>query len=433
MIIWISVILTLAGPMILSGIEEIYLDFVSIRALQTHNFTTEERLSIITALLCGNFEDHGTGGVADLRNLLSQYAPAVPGVATLETTKTRLSAIMNSQASFGSTVGISTLFFLGGFFYNALGITDDTAHGINWTEYAIWLMTMVFVAIVSATLLTGSNPSAATVLVSTSYQLDRRPLWHLLTNYYEGEICPVTMYDRGIRKLSWLMDSTGAQNHTYRNTLGLDTWTALAWVGIPTSFFTLFPTIMAYAMANRLPFPRQGCRTFTYLLYMSCQIVLPIIAMARNRNGKSLLSMPGKSVVWNCLYWTPIGSIMLLAFAVSFLGSIFQIFGVYNNCLCQTSVSKWTLPASQKWTELGGYFMTNEYAARNHDIATSMTWAAAVVTGVRLIAADVIARSTSLQCQQSRIDQKRSRAKFPSYRFPWEFHQYQTFIADFSR
>ena len=383
MIIWISVILTLAGPMILSGIEEMYLDFVSIRALQKNNLTSEERMSIIVALLCGNFEDHGNGGIADLRNMFSTYAPTTPGIPTLRTTKARLSAIMNGQASFGSTVGIATLFFLAGFLYNALGITDDTVNGSNWTPYAIWLMTMVFVAVISATLLTGNNPSVATVLVSTDYQLDCRPWWHLLTtDYYEGELCPVTTYDRGIRKMSWLLDSIACKNHQlYLEALRLDRWMALAWIGIPTFVFTLFPTIMAYSMAHRLPHPRQGCRTFTYLLYLSCQIVLVIIAMQRNKTGKSLFSMPGKNVSWNCLYWTTIGSVILLAFAVSFLGSIFQIFGVYNNCFCQTPASEWTLPASQRWTGVA-FSMTDEYEANNRYVATTLTWAAALVTGV---------------------------------------------------
>lgn len=207
MVIWISVILTLAGPMILSGIEAMHLDFVSIKALQStgiHNFTQVERVSISVAILCRNFDDHGNYAATTLQTTLSSHAAGAPGIPPLETRKAQLSAIMNGQASFGSAVGIATLFFLVGFLYNALGITDDTIHGITWTSYAIWLMSMAFAAVVSATLLIGNNASVATVLVGTDYHLQDH---YILADYYEGELYPVSMYERGIRKMSWLQQS----------------------------------------------------------------------------------------------------------------------------------------------------------------------------------------------------------------------------------
>jgi len=196
MIIWISVILTLAGRMILSGIQAMHLDFVSVKALQStgiHKFTQVERISMLVAILCGNFDDHGNGAATTLQTTLSTYAAAAPGIPPLETRKAQLGAIMNGQASFGSAVGIATLFFLVGFLYNALGITDDTVHGINWTPYAIRLISMAFVAVVSATLLVGNNASVATVLVGTDYHLQNH---YILADYYEGELYPVSMYER---------------------------------------------------------------------------------------------------------------------------------------------------------------------------------------------------------------------------------------------
>ncbi|MCJ1223788.1 hypothetical protein MMC12_000431 [Toensbergia leucococca] len=384
MIIWISVILALAGPMILSGVEEMYLDFISIRALQNtgaHGFTPEERVSLLIALLCGNFDDHGNGAATNLNTTLSTYAPATPGTPTLYARKAQLSSIMNGQANFGSSIGIATLFFLAGFIYNALSITNDTVHGINWTPYAVWLMSMVFVAVVSATLLTGNNPSVATVLVGTTYQHDDRPWYYLLADYYEGELYPVFMYDRGIRKMLWLQQSAAARHPSYQQVIYMDYW-AWAWIGLPTMFLTLFPSIMGYSMANRLPFPRQGCRTFTYLLYMCCQVLLVLISVQRNSLGESLFSFPSKTPGWKILYGVVVMLAILATFMISLLGSIFQIFGVYNNCFCQNSVSKWTLPASQRWTELGGFDMTDSFEASNHSFAVSMVWAAAGLTGV---------------------------------------------------
>lgn len=50
--------------------------------------------------------------------------------------------------------------------------------------------------------------------------------------------------------------------------------------------------------------------------------------------------------------------------------------------LAANLASEWALPASQKWTELGGYGMSDEYAAKNRYIATTLTWVAALVTGL---------------------------------------------------
>jgi len=61
-------------------------------------------------------------------------------------------------------------------------------------------------------------------------------------------------------------------------------------------------------------------------------------------------------------------------------GSIFQIFGVYSNCVCQTEVATWLLPASQKWTLL--YFNLPEDAElRLEHITTGMAWACTAVAG----------------------------------------------------
>ena len=154
MILWIGVILALAGPMILSGIEEIYLDVVSVHTIATshsgsfHRLTPEDRLSILAAVLCGNFESNGQM-VADLQRDLETFAPNTPNAPTLETRKAQLESILNGQANFGSVVGIPTAFFLAGLLYNAYQIADQTATGINWTPYAIWLMTMVYVVLIS--------------------------------------------------------------------------------------------------------------------------------------------------------------------------------------------------------------------------------------------------------------------------------------------
>jgi hypothetical protein len=72
---------------------------------------------------------------------------------------------------------------------------------------------------------------------------------------------------------------------------------------------------------------------------------------------------------------------LCLSFFIALFGSIFQIFGIYNNCFCQTSVSTWGSPASGRYTYLGFFAMSDDYAARLGRFATGMIWTAAGIVG----------------------------------------------------
>ena len=211
MILWIGVILGLAGHMVLSGIEEAYIDIVAVRALESshsspnHVLTSEERLSIVVAILCGNLEGDRQM-LSDLQTGLSTFAPVTLNVPTLDTIKARLRAIMNAQENFGTFVGILTAFFFAGLLYNADQIAHETAVGINWTPYALCLMTMVYVVIISAPPLTGNNPSVATMPVQKRYSLQHRFWCNPVANYYDEDLFPASMYDRATTKTGWVND-----------------------------------------------------------------------------------------------------------------------------------------------------------------------------------------------------------------------------------
>lgn len=395
MILWIGVILALAGPMILSGIEEMYLDVVSVHTIATshnalvHPLTSEERLSILAAVLCGNFEGDGQM-VADLRDL-STFAPGTPNAPTLETRKAQLESIMNGQANFGSVVGIPTVFFLAGLLYNAYQIADQTATGINWTPYAIWLMTMVYVVLISAAPLTGNNPSVATMLVKKTYHLQDRPWWNIVANYYDGGISPVAMYDRATAKLGWMEASLAYQNHNwFQEKIRPGRWTWVLLVVI-TVFTTLFASIMAYSIASHIPWPREGCRSFSYMLYIALQLLLILMRLVSSVVCQPLISIPDPAdyntsvtigfKLWQVSYTVLVGSAFALSFFISSAGSILQIFGVYNNCFCRTAVRSWNWSADQKVVQLFAT-ITQQKKLENKQYVNNITLAAVLVTGI---------------------------------------------------
>ena len=402
MVLWIGAILGLAGPMILSGIEELYIDIVSVRALKSshnsiqHQLTQDERLSILVAILCGNFEgDHQM--VSGLQTSLSTFAPVLPNapvppnVPTLGTIKARLEAILNAQGSFGSVAGIPTAFFLAGLLYNANQIAHETALGINWTPYALWLMTMIYVVIISAAPLTGNNPSVATILVKNSYRLQDRSWCDPVANYYDEEISPASMYNRATTKIKWVNNSMAYRNrHWFQERVRLDWWTGIL-ILISTGFTALFASIMAYSIAHRVPWPRQGCRSFSYLLYIVLQTMMIILRLASSMAGQSLISIPDPIAynvigdawfkLWQVMYSVLMLSGFVVAFFISLAGSVFQIFGVYNNCYCRTPVSDWALSADQKVVQLTA--KPKEWKTlENKHYADSVTLAAVVVTAI---------------------------------------------------
>ena len=396
MILWIGVILALAGPMALAGIEEMYLDMVSLHTLASSHsshqrrLTSRERLSILVAVLCGNFDGDGQI-VTNLQTSLSTYAPATPNAPTLEARKAQLESIMNGQASFGSIVGIPTVFFLAGLLYNTYQIADQTAKGINWTPYALWLMTMVYIVLISAAQLTGNNPSVATILVKTSYRLQDRPWWNIVANYYDEEISPAAMYDRATTKIGWLKGSTAYHNcHWFRETVKLHGWIWFVLVVI-TSFTTLFASIMAYSIAYHVPWPREGCRSFSYLLYIGLQAFLILLRLVSSIMCQSLFSIPDSAAyntsnntwfkIWQIFYCVLSGAAFAAAFFISFAGSIFQIFGVYNNCYCRTPVSSWGSFADQREVQVAS-ILTSQRKLDNKQYADSIALSAVLVTSI---------------------------------------------------
>ena len=397
MILWIGVILGLAGPMILSGIEEAYIDVVSVRALESsprfgHNgLTSDERLSIIVAILCGNLEGDRQM-VSNLQTGLSTFAPNAPALGTI---KARLEAIMNAQENFGSVVGIPTAFFLAGLLYNANQIARETALGINWTPYALWLMTMVYVVIISAAPLTGNNPSVATMLVKNSYRLQDRSWYNPVANYYDENIFTASMYDRATTKIDWINNSLAYRNKRwFGERVRLGWWTGIL-VVISTGFTALFASIMAYSIARYVPWPRQGCRSFSYILYIALQAMMILLRLASSMAGQSLISIPNSNAytnaynamgdilfkVWQVMYTVLMLSGFAVAFFISFAGSIFQIFGVYNNCHCRTPVSSWAFSADEKVVQLTAKPRPQKTLENKH-YADTITLAAVVVTAI---------------------------------------------------
>jgi hypothetical protein len=130
----------------------------------------------------------------------------------IEVTDTRLKGMLGCQASFGGAVGAPVVFYIGSFLYNIISNfsnlgDNDTSHAL---AFGMWWMTIPHVAIVSGCLLAGNNPNTLEVIVCSitgpwsESAKEKGWLQRWYQHYYQSVYTPVWMSDRGRNKKEWI-------------------------------------------------------------------------------------------------------------------------------------------------------------------------------------------------------------------------------------
>ncbi|KAI1466870.1 uncharacterized protein F4812DRAFT_460428 [Daldinia caldariorum] len=297
---------------------------------------------------------------------------------------TKLKALLNSQASFGSTVGAPVLFFLGGFVYtvldadNTLG-DNDTAHAL---AFGLWWMVIPYLAIISCAMLASNSPSmldglvydGGTVATVDEYEVSiwaqhikkiksykgigfvigRLEGYNPIETAYEGRFRTVKLWKRGLNKREWVQEAIS--EHTlssdYRSGNGISpdemrkalslTYLDCLYVLIGALFAVLAPCCLAFLTSYNTPQAGLSCRSLTYLVYaisQVCEMALWICAARlRIRYGTrwSETNPIAKRICW----W---GQVFVGFFAVfaAVGGTTMQLVGVYRSCACKVPVRYW--------------------------------------------------------------------------------------------
>ena len=390
MILWITCIMTFAGPMLFSGVQEMLLDYRVVTHLEKNvGMPAGEKLEAVVALLCGNFDQEPDDPTTRIHKAL------IPSILTgplLERTKSRLVTIMNAQTSFGTTIGVPAAFFVGGYLYNVAGTLPS-----GTISFAVFWMVLVNIAIISGTLLAGNNPSVVSVLLVTNHVRRPRTRLALLKDIYDSELYPVSMWDRGVTKYKWLRNTTawqnpqGARQSLFRNSIEIGPW---GWVTITTSTVLLIaaPCMLSWSDDYFIPFPWLGCLSLLYVIYLGTQIWLTLAALVLSywklpfhdvwRPWQSLFKKVPRSYYWRAclLIFTSIsGAAAFVAANITVFGTIFQFFGIFNNCFCGRPVSTWWGPPSESPVFFQSYF-TPAYNNYINEVATGLVWSAASFT-----------------------------------------------------
>ncbi len=387
MIGWIICIMTFAGPMVFSGVQEMLLDFRAVSFLKgSEGSAAREKLQVVVALLCGNFDQDPDDPTRRIHNAL---IPTELTEESLEISKNRLITIMHAQTSFGMTIGVPTVFFVGGFGYTATqaSLTGAIPFGILW-------MVLVVVTIVSGTLLAGNSPHTVSVLVTNNYIKSLRTRRFLFRDMYNSELYPVSMWNRGFNKYQWLKNLTLWQDPRgiFRQRIELRGW---SWAAITVATYLLLapPCWLALSFDYLIPWPWFGCLSMLYAVYLATQTLLILIALTL-----AILDVPFHTVwrPWALISRTSSRSISLLAALIllTFLAgaasvtaafftifySVSQLSDRFDTCFCSMPVSSWILPASQQLASVNFVVTSQTYQSWLNKVSFSLPLGAAIFT-----------------------------------------------------
>ncbi len=355
MIGWITCIMTFAGPMAFSGVLEMFLDFRVVSFLERNRESpAKERLEAIVALLCGNYDQDPDDPAARIH---SSLIPSQLTKASLESTKSRLVTILNSQVSFGTTIGLPAVFFLGGFWYNAVQTNPRGA-----VSYGIFLMVLVIVTIISGTLLAGNSPHTVSVLLGNRHVKRTHGRGLFLSDVYDSELHPVAMWDRGFSKYQWLKNTMmWQQQGAFQDAVRVDvgSWaaiTAAAWLLVAT------PCLFSLTLSFFVPWPWFGSSSLVLTIYLASQTWLILVALVvayldaplctiwrpfdllPKATSQSLIS---RSLLVIFTFLTG-GATFLAALCIIFASGYHLSDGYGEELIWTVPVSSWVKPASKR-------------------------------------------------------------------------------------
>ncbi|KAI1086394.1 hypothetical protein F5B19DRAFT_479425 [Rostrohypoxylon terebratum] len=301
------------------------------------------------------------------------------------TLPTKLKALLNAQASFGSTVGAPVLFFLGGFVYtvvdsdNNLG-DNDTAHAL---AFGLWWMVIPYLAIISCAMLASNSPSTLDAIVydggttapadeytegickqylnkarnfsGIGFVIRQIEGYNPIETVFEGRFRTVKLWKRGLNKREWVQEAVDeyvksrtwrqygnrTQPDELRKSLTLNVQDCL-YVLVSALFAVLVPCVLAFLTSFNTPQAGLSCRSLTYLVYaisQVCEMALWTCA-ARLRISYGTRWSEANPIVKRVCWW---GQVFVGFFSIfaAVGGTSMQLLGVYRSCACKVPVRYW--------------------------------------------------------------------------------------------
>ncbi|KAH9996117.1 hypothetical protein F4779DRAFT_631600 [Xylariaceae sp. FL0662B] len=417
--LWLAICFAFAGPMLLSAVYEYALDrkvleFLAPPKERPPSIPLRLRAQLLLAVVVGNvrmaaLEQHEAvvngrhdSDVSDAEGKILAHnsiwkkvmamvdedeASRMAGRRDADAVSlpTKLKSLLNSQTSFGSTVGAPILFFVGGFIYTVLDIDnnlgdDDTAHAL---AFGMWWMVIPYLAIVSCAMLASNSPSTLEAIVydggkvadPDKYEMSfwaqhiKRAKAHkyagfiirriegysLLETAFEGRFRTVKLWKRGLNKRQWVQEAVdeytmlvedrrrehGISPSKLRDSLTLNAQDC-SYVFVSTLLLLLIPCALAFLVSYNTPTAGLSCRSLTYLIYAISQVCeMALWTWAARLRIKYGARWSEKSPVAKRICWW--GQVFVGFFAVfaAVGGTLMQLLGVYRSCACKVPARYW--------------------------------------------------------------------------------------------
>jgi hypothetical protein len=397
-LIWIFVIVVGAANMLIGGLYEAHLDYrivKYIKEMSADGNTSEKRLELqrelLVSVVSGNLMlEEGSPQTTIPRSLTT--TDSGDKTRGLKKSQSRLLNLLGAQTSFGSAVGSPVIFFLGAFIYTILDLKNDPSSedaaislgfGMEW-------MIIVHVAIVSGCLLASNNPSTSSGIVGGNHvalpkqrrestvlqrvrtfsaisREDDSPddnwewFCHKILGWsdaYKTEFQPVSLWSRGMNKMKWIRQSKAwAEDEAFRETMRITPWGWIIKVFIPTLLLIAVPPAAGGVVAYLTPPRGIGCRSLSFIMYGTCQLIVAILAGLRNAVDDGLPATWQRSTsrstfssdIHTNLKYLLTGYSFWLLSSLWWFGSLIaavggttmQVTGIYRNCICYAGAEFW--------------------------------------------------------------------------------------------
>ncbi|KAI2776161.1 hypothetical protein F4815DRAFT_503674 [Daldinia loculata] len=427
-VVWLGICFAFAGPMLLSAVYEYALDRKILEFMDPPNgkpppMPMRLRAQLLLSIVVGNIRmatlERDELEVDNRHNrTASSDLEAIPPLTKRRTSKlvhnsvwkrvmvmvdeyeasksdsryrgeivslpTKLKALLNSQASFGSTVGAPVLFFLGGFVYTVLDADNnlgdnDTAHAL---AFGLWWMVIPYLAIISCAMLASNSPSTLDGIVydggimapiddyelsfwaqylkkmksykGIGFVIKRIEGYNPIETAFEGRFRTVKLWKRGLNKREWVQEAINeyALSSEYRSgdrtspdelrkALTMNYQDCL-YVLVGALFAVLAPCCLAFLTSYNTPQAGLSCRSLTYLVYaisQVCEMALWTCA-ARLRIWYGTQWSETNPIAKRICWW---GQVFVGFFAIfaAVGGTTMQLVGVYRSCACKVPVRYW--------------------------------------------------------------------------------------------
>ncbi|OTB09441.1 hypothetical protein M426DRAFT_79558 [Hypoxylon sp. CI-4A] len=479
-VIWTCVVFSTASPMITSGLYEAFLDARVLTYLESRTndniYTEKEKAHTLLSILIGNLDIDAwdssrlfveglpgreirpsasndrimaTPNTSRLNSATSHRShddilPNTPGGGhskpisdswRVDTVKWRLRAMLDSQVSFGSSVGAPVLFYIASFVWSVYEVREDLGSYVTAHQLAagMFWMTIPHIALVSCLLLAGNNPNIWQSAVTESFfshnnsqrpgRLALEPFYNgvrgynteipintstvpnqpksfisrifdhvFVLAYRESAFRPAWMWNRGSSKALWVW-KLGQQyphlrnmyNEVLEDRFGKDLWAS--------SFFGFFlyfvPIFFGTLVSYNTPQAGFGCRSIVILVYAVSQFVLQLLWVLRwysfdrgeRRKNNSFLYRAAKSTMVSYVWYSLFALATFLGALSSIAGTIFTLINVLTNCFCALPAQYWW----SRWTNPDALIFFDDSTKDQLDYAQRYWFPAGVVSVVFMV------------------------------------------------